>query len=76
MVYRLSDSVVKLLEQNRYELLLQKQPGRQRTSLSLELNLPRSVQRAYSEQLPLNIKNSQVSGQSGWLEDSQVTVNF
>ena len=76
LVYRLSDSVVKLLEQNRYELLLQKQPGRQRTSLSLELNLPRSVQRAYSEQLPLNIKNSQVSGQSGWLEDSQVTVNF
>lgn len=76
LVYRLPDSVTKLLEQGRYELLLQKQPGRQRTSLSLELNLPRSAQRAYSEQLPLNIKNSQVSGQSGWLEDSQVTVSF
>jgi len=76
LVYRLPDSVTKLLEQGRFELLLQKQPGRQRTSLSLELNLPRSAQRAYSEQLPLNIKNSQVSGQSGWLEDSQVTVSF
>lgn len=76
LVYRLPDSVTKLLEQGRYELLLQKQPGRQRTSLSLELDLPRSAQRAYSEQLPLNIKDSQVSGQSGWLEDSQVTVSF
>lgn len=76
LVYRLPDSVTKLLEQGRYELLLQKQPGRQRTSLSLELDLPQSAQRAYSEQLPLNIKNSQVSGQSGWLEDSQVTVSF
>lgn len=76
LVYHLPDSVTKLLEQGRYELLLQKQPGRQRTSLSLELNLPQSVQRAYSEQLPVNIQNSQVSGQSGWLEDSQVTINF
>lgn len=76
LVYRLPDSVTKLLEQGRYELLLQKQPGRQRTSLLLELDLPQSAQRAYSEQLPLNIKNSQVSGQSGWLEDSQVTVSF
>ena len=76
LVYRLPDSVTKLLEQGRYELLLQKQPGRQRTSLSLELDLPQSAQRAYSEQLPLNIKNSQVNGQSGWLEDSQVTVSF
>ncbi len=76
LVYRLPDSVAKPLERGQYELLLQKQPGRQRTSLSLELNLPRSAQRAYSEQLPLNIKSSQVSGQSGWLEDSQVTVNF
>jgi hypothetical protein len=76
LVYRLPDSVTKLLEQGRYELLLQKQPGRQRTSLSLELDLPRSAQRAYSEQLPLNIKDSQVNGQSGWLEDNQVTVSF
>lgn len=76
LVYRLSDSVAKQLNQGQYDLLLQKQPGRQRTSLAIELNLPSPAKRAYSEQLPLNIVNSQVKGQSGWLVDSQIAVSF
>ena len=76
LVYRLPDSVAKQLNQGDYNLLLQKQPGRQRTSLVIEIDLPNSAKRAHSEQLPLNIVNNQVKGQSGWLVDSQIAISF
>ena len=76
LVYKLPENVVQQLNKGQYNLLLQKQPGRQRTSLAVELDLPKTAKRAYSEQLPLRIDGRQVTGQSGWLVDSQISVSF
>ena len=76
LIYRLADTIAEQLDKGQYNLLLQKQPGRQRTSLSVEINSFRPAKRAYSEQLPLKIIGNQIKGQSGWLLDSQIAISF
>lgn len=76
LTYKLSDKVVQQIAASQYNLLLQKQPGRQRTSVNIDLQFINTVKRAHSEQLPLQIDGSTVKGQSGWLVDNQLSISF
>ncbi|HNW55751.1 MAG TPA: DUF4012 domain-containing protein [bacterium] len=76
LVYKLPQNIVDQINKGQYSLLLQKQPGRQRTSLSVRLAMPRDIKRSYSEQLELQTSGNQVKGQSGWLVDNLLTVSF
>lgn len=76
LVYRLPQSVVDQINKGQYNLLLQKQPGRQRTSLKVKLNLPHSIKRSHSEQLEIQVEGNKLQGQSGWLVDNLLSVSF
>ncbi len=76
LVYKLPQNIVDQINKGQYSLLLQKQPGRQRTSLSVKLNLPRHIKRSHSEQLELKVNGNKLQGQSGWLVDNLLTVSF
>jgi len=76
LVYKLPPDIAQQISSGHYNLLLQKQPGRQRTSLTVDLNFPQSVKRAYSEEMPLKIKDKQVSGTSSWSLDTQITAEW
>lgn len=76
LVYKLPQNIVDQINKGQYSLLLQKQPGRQRTSLSVKLNLPRDIKRSHSEQLEMKVNGNKLQGQSGWLVDNLLTVSF
>ena len=76
LIYRLPQSVVDQINKGQYNLLLQKQPGRQRTSLKVKLNLPHSIKRSHSEQLEIQVDGNKLQGQSGWLVDNLLSVSF
>ena len=76
LVYQLPANLAQQIMSGHYNLLLQKQPGRQRTSLTVNLNFPQPVKRAYSGEMSLQSQGNQVNGTSTWSLDTQISVDW
>jgi len=76
LVYKLPASIAQQIASGHYNLLLQKQPGRQRTSLTVNLNFPQPLKRAYSREMPLQSQGNKVEGTSDWSLDTQISVDW